>query len=171
MKTIALLAAASLLATALPVSQPAAAAGDFLSRFDGQWSGSGEVIREESPSKPNAIKCSIAVDRAANSFSMDGDCRAAVIFTRSIGASLDYDPGSGVFTGVFTGSKKGPAQLEGRQKGNSLVLNMTWRKPIFGDRSSVLTLTNTGNGTFSLAITDQVEGRAVKTTDVSFHRA
>ena len=92
---------------------PAFAAEEtFLDRFRGSWSGSGRVQREGT-STPRQVNCSVTGQPGQNQLSFQGSCRAAIIFSRPIGASLTYDPPSGQYRGTYTGSAIGPAQLTG----------------------------------------------------------
>jgi hypothetical protein len=95
-----------------------AAEDDFLGRFRGSWSGSGKVQREGN-SQPRQVTCSVTGSPAENRISAQGNCRAAVIFSRQIGVDLAYDPRSGLYRGTYTGSRIGPARLSGTRSGDT----------------------------------------------------
>jgi hypothetical protein len=48
---------------------------DFLNRFDGNWSGGGQV-RRNAQSPVFNVTCTVAGDRAAIRMAIDGNCRA-----------------------------------------------------------------------------------------------
>ncbi|KAB0680866.1 hypothetical protein [Aureimonas leprariae] len=158
---------------ALAFGMPSAARADasFLQRFDGGWQGSGTVQRDVDPS-PRRVSCRVTGSRPTpNRVSITGTCRAAVIVTRRIGADIRYDPASKRFTGTYTGSTKGPAQVSGTQRGDALVLTMIYAVPIYGDRNATMTIRNAGNGQFSLVVTDKVDGADKQTSNVSFSKS
>ena len=164
---VALLAA---LAASLVGLAPASANQRYFDRFDGSWSGSGQVQRDIDPAA-RSVKCQLSGKRnGPNKMSIAGTCRAAVIFTRKIGADLTFDPKSQRFTGTYTGSATGPAKLSGRLRGDRLVLEITYAKPVYGDRKAVMTIANAGSRSFSMAVSDKVEGRDKQTSSLSFRR-
>src|SRR5215212_2231876 len=93
--------------TVLTWSPVRAAETGFLERFRGNWSGSGKVQREGG-SQARQVTCSVTGRPAENRISAQGNCRAALIFSRPIGVDLAYDPGSGTYRGTYTGSRIGP---------------------------------------------------------------
>ena len=142
----------------------------FFDRFDGSWRGNGQVQRDIDPA-PRSVKCSLTGKRnGPNRMSIAGTCRAAVIFSRKIGADLTFDPKSQRFTGSYTGSATGPATLSGRLRGERLVLEITYAKVVYGDRKAVMTISNPGSRNFSMAVTDKVDGRDKQTSSLSFSR-
>lgn len=166
LKLTAGLAGLSLLA--LSLSTPARADARFLDRFEGGWGGAGTIQRDVD-STPRKVSCTLDGSRGgANTISLAGTCRALVVFSRSIGAKLTYDPSSQRYSGVYTGSSKGPAQLSGRQSGDSLVLDITYPQPIYGDRKAVMTIASRGKGGFSMVVTDKVDGANKQTSNFSF---
>lgn len=149
---------------------PAAADAGYFDRFEGKWSGSGQIQRDVD-SAPRKVSCSVSGARSSpNRISIAGTCRAAVIFTRKIGAELTYDPADDTFSGVYTGSTKGPARLSGRLKGDALVLTITYAKPVYGDRTALMTIGNAGSGAFSMVVTDKVEGATKETSSIRFSK-
>lgn len=78
---------------------------------------------------------------------------------------------SGLYSGTYTGSKIGPAALSGRRQGDSVVLNVTWPKPVNGDTKAIMTITSTGNGfTFAVDDLDKPGGTPVRMTDITLVR-
>jgi hypothetical protein len=166
------LSACALAATSLFLCAPTEAQeADFLARFEGTWSGSGLVARKEAENT-NKVRCTMKGAPDANSVSMNGTCRAALIFSRQIGADIRFDPGSGRYTGVYTGSSIGPAGLSGKRRGDAVVMTITWPKPVRGDTTATMTIKNPGNGQLSIVVTDEVEpgGPTATVTNLSLSR-
>lgn len=142
---------------------------EFLKNFGGSFAGAGGV-RTAADSSPWNVKCKISGASTASTVSLDGSCTAAAIVTRKIGADLKVDS-SGAYTGTYTGSKIGPAALSGRRQGNSVVLNVTWPKPVNGDTKATMTITPTGNGfTFAVDDLNRPGGSVVRMTDIKLAR-
>ena len=149
-------AAAALTLFTLSASAPTQAQeADFLNRFEGTFSGSGSVSRNESENATN-VRCTMNGDAAENRLSMSGTCRAAVIFSRQISADLQFDPSSGRYTGTYVGSSIGPAALSGTRSGDAVNLTITWPAKVRGDRTAAMTIRNSGNGQVAIIITDEV---------------
>jgi hypothetical protein len=146
-----------------------AADEEFLKKFGGSFAGGGGV-RTAADSSPWNVKCKISGASTASSVSLDGSCTAAAVVSRKIGADLKVDS-AGLYTGTYTGSKIGPAALSGRRKGDSVVLNVTWPKPVNGDTKATMTITPTGNGfTFAVDDLNQPGGSVVRMTDIRLAR-
>ena len=153
---------------------PALAQSDaaaFGKRFDGSWSGGG-TVRTSADSAERSVSCSVKGSSTATSVDVSGTCRAAVIVTRKIGASLTLDPATGRYTGTYTGSVIGPARLSGTRQGNRVNLVVTWPKAVNGDTTANMTITNAGDGRFSFVVTDRAEpgGPNVTVTRVNFSK-
>jgi len=159
--TLALLAVC---ATAVP----AQADTSFLDRFEGRYGGTGSVQREEDTS-PRRVSCSVSGTRPAETaLHIAGSCRAAVIVRREIGADIRYDAGRDRFGGTYTGSTKGAARLSnGRLRGDTL----TYPVVVHGDRTATMTIRNTGSGTFTLVVTDRIEGATRETSSIALTRS
>ncbi|WP_182085782.1 hypothetical protein [Aureimonas sp. ME7] len=149
---------------------PGAAHADtgFLTRFDGSFRGTGFVQREQDTS-PRRVTCSVEGSQPSqDQLRISGSCRAAIIVRRQIGADIRFDPRSQRYSGTYTGSSKGPAQLSnGRVRGDTLTFDLTYPTPVHGDRKATMTIRNAGGGQFSLSVTDQVNGQPKKTSDVT----
>lgn len=72
--------------------------------------------------------------------------------TREISADLKAS-GAG-YTGVYIGSRTGPAQLNGSRAGNALSLGIRWAKEVNGDRKAQLTVEKTSGDGMRLTVTD-----------------
>lgn len=167
------LSACALAASSLFISAPIQAQeAEFLARFEGSWSGSGQVSRKEAENTNN-VRCTMAGTPSENRVSMSGTCRAALIFSRQIGADISYDAGSGRYTGTYTGSSIGPAALSGERNGDSVVMTITWPQPVRGDTTATMTISNSGNGQLSIVVTDEVEpgGPTAEVTNLALSRS
>ncbi|WP_058635396.1 hypothetical protein [Aureimonas ureilytica] len=151
---------------------PAQADAGYFQRFNGSFAGSGTVQREQD-SSPRRVSCSLkGATASANRLRMDGTCRAAIIVRRAIGADLRYDPSTDRFSGTYTGSSRGLAQLRnGRLRGDTLTLDLVYPQPVHGDRNAVMTIRNSGNGAFTLTVTDRVDGQTRTTSNVTLQKS
>lgn len=141
----------------------------FLGRFTSDWKGAGQV-RRTADGDPWKVNCAISQSHDGNRIALDGSCRAALLFTREIGAHLVFNPKTGLYTGTYVGAKVGPAALSGRRNGDSLQLTITWPKPVNGDTKAALTIRNEGKGRMQILVQDQLDGRTITTTDILFQR-
>ena len=148
-----------------------AAEREFLSRFEGSFSGGGTVQRNATES-PNKVTCTLTGQPSANAVSIGGQC-GALIFSRDIRADLRYDEASGRYTGVYVGSAIGPAKLSGKRKGDAVILTITWPKPVNGDTKATMTISNSGNGSLAITVTDELEpgGARAKVTQLALNQS
>ena len=161
---------AAAIAAAIPLSPSGAAADEagFLQRFDADWAGSGNVVRDaDKEPKPVKVECNMTGNGASNALSVGGTCRAYLLFSREFGAKIAFDPSTGLYSGTYNGAKSGPATLAGRRRGDTVDLTVTWAKPVNGDRKARLSIRNDGR-TLAIRMTDQAQGREVTTTDLVF---
>ena len=129
----------------------------FAERFDGAWRGSG-TVQENFQSSTHRISCRMTGEGQGTAISVDGSCRAAIIFTRQLGAEVRYDPATGLYTGTYIGSPTGPARLAGKRQGDAVNLSVTWAQPVNGDQKARMTIVNTGSG-LRIVMTDQENGQ------------
>ena len=148
-----------------------AAEADFLDRFRGSWSGYGTVQRE-GRSHPRQVTCSVTGNPDVNRLNVQGNCRAAVIFTRQIGADLVYDPRTGVYRGTYTGSRIGPARLTGTRRGDAVNLRIDWPRPVNGDMQAAMVIRNDGRGALHITVADNLSpgGPVQKTSEIVLQR-
>jgi hypothetical protein len=142
----------------------------YLKRFNGSFFGDGSV-RTKASGSDHSVTCTVKGKTSESTASLNGTCRAAIIFSRKIGADLKVDS-SGRYTGTYVGSKIGPAQLSGTRTGNTLNLIVTWPKEVNGDKNATMTITNDGRGGFSFIVADRKKrnGPVVKTTSINFNK-
>ena len=149
------LRSAALAATLSLVCGSALAAEDeFLSRFQGSFSGTG-LVQRNATENPSQVTCTLSGQPSANAISMNGQC-GAFIFSKQISADLSFDPASGRYSGVYVGSSIGPAKLSGKRQGDAVVLTITWPQPVNGDTKATMTIQNSGNGQLGITVTDEV---------------
>ena len=143
----------------------------FLSRFEGQWSGGGPFRRNAESDAVN-VKCKLDGDGGTISMSVAGDCRAAIIISKAIGANLTYDATSGSYKGTYIGARGGTSLLAGKRHGDTLQLTVTWPKILNGDRVASMAITNTGDGQLRIKVTDKVskDGPTEVTSDLTFEK-
>ncbi|TIV71171.1 MAG: hypothetical protein E5V89_11310 [Mesorhizobium sp.] len=124
---------------------------DFLRSFQGNFAGNGTLKVSASAPTMN-ISCTFKSGATSTSLSLDGKCRGLILMTREISADLKAS-GAG-YTGVYIGSRTGPAQLNGSRAGNALSLGIRWAKEVNGDRSAQLTVEKTSGDGMRLTVTD-----------------
>ncbi|MCO6390445.1 hypothetical protein GTW25_05315 [Aliihoeflea aestuarii] len=130
----ALLTAVSIFA--MPV---AASEADFLQTLAGEWSGGGQ-IRLKPEDGPVDVTCELSSTTSADAVSMRGTCSALIIMSREIGADLSVDGTS--YSGTYTGSIHGPANLAGTRDGDTINLSVSWPE---SGREAAMSLSATGN--------------------------
>jgi hypothetical protein len=132
-----------------------AAESDYLDRFRGSWTGSGRVQREGT-SSPRQVTCSLTGRPGENRLLIQGSCRAAVILSRPVGADLTFDPRAGIYRGVYTGSRIGPAQLTGTRSGDAVKLRIDWPRLVNGDTQASMVIRNDGRGALQVIVLDNL---------------
>lgn len=139
----------------------------FLDRFKGSWIGSGSV-RRDGESRPWQIDCKVTGYPSKNRISIQGSCRALLIVQRQVRADLTFDPRSGVYRGIYTGARVGPAQLSGRRNGDAINLRIAWPKPVNGDMEAMLVIRNEGGGALRITVSDNLVpgGPVIQTSDI-----
>ncbi len=158
--------AAALLITLTPAVSAMADETNFLSRFEGKWSGGGSM-------KPTAKAPSVPLDCVANgnssarTLSLGGKC-SALILSRVLSADLKYDPATNRYTGVYITAGDPPAALSGTRAGDALVLAVKWPKPVNGDSDATMIIRNAGQGKFSFTVRDAVEPGGPTVTTANF---
>lgn len=116
--------AGAILALIIPATGPAIAnEAEFLQTLEGAWSGGGS-IRLNPEDEAMQVSCDFQSGADGAKLVFDGSCRAMVVFSRQIGAEIEHDGSS--YSGVYTGARRGPAQLSGQRAGDALQLSVQW---------------------------------------------
>jgi len=144
-----------------------AAESTFLDRFKGTWTGSGQVQRNAATS-PWQVSCTATGSRDLDRISIQGNCRAALVLQRQIGAELTFDPHSGSYRGIYTGALVGPARLLGTRKGDTVSLRIKWPRPVNGDTQAEMIIHNEGEGILRIVVRDNLTpgGPVQQTSDL-----
>ena len=119
---------------------------------------------------PLNVSCEVDVTAAEPSFVLKGEC-GALFIERPISVELVHE--GETYSGLYTGSRTGPAELEGRREGDSIELEVTWAEEVNGDRIAQMTLTREGEDKLRLTTEDlDPETKAVVvTSDIALERA
>ncbi|MER9532341.1 hypothetical protein NKI89_21390 [Mesorhizobium sp. M0309] len=160
-----------LLAGCLLTASAAAHADEanFLSSLQGNFSGKGTVkVTTDAPTVN--VSCTFNSDATSSSLSLDGNCRGLVVVTRAISANLKARGAK--YTGVYVGSRTGPAQLAGSRSGNPISLGIRWAAEVNGDRKAWLTVEKTSGDGMRLTVTDvdPKTGKNVVTSRIDLKR-
>lgn len=138
----------------------------FLGDMSGQWSGSGKAYLKNLGNV--SASCNMKADSADSEISLSGKC-GVLFFSIGLGLQLK-DEGENQFTGLYTGSRTGPAKLQGVLEGNRLVMDITWNGEVNGDRDAKMVLERTGTDSFTQTVTDVVRGEERTTSQFVFVR-
>ncbi|BAB48363.1 MULTISPECIES: hypothetical protein [Mesorhizobium] len=123
----------------------------FLQSFKGNFAGKGTV--QVTSDVPNVnVSCSFKSNATSTSLSLDGSCRGLILVTRAISAKLNVTGAK--YSGVYVGSRTGPAQLNGSRSGNAINLGIQWAQEINGDRKARMTVEKRGENGIRLTVTD-----------------
>lgn len=141
----------------------------FNARFDGRWTGSGTVWRH-SDTAPRRVDCEFVGDGGPHGIGLSGQCTAAVVFSRRISADLAYDPRTGRYSGVYHGSRTGPARLSGQRRGENMTLNVDFGAPVGDDDKARMLIRADGADRFRIVVRDEVGGAERETTNLEFVR-
>ncbi len=115
-----------------------------------------------------SANCKVAVEGTDTQVAMNGSC-GMLVFRQALGLSI-RNAGGNKYVGTYTGSKTGPAKLEGTLRGDRLVMNIKWGGLVNGDRSAQMVLQRTGLNSFTQVVNDSVEGKSRSTSSFSFKR-
>lgn len=154
------------LASAFSISTANAAPTSFFDDLSGNWSGSGKAYVTKFGEV--SAKCRLSVSGAGTKVEMKGSC-GMLVFRQALGLTLK-NAGRNRFTGTYTGSKTGPAKLEGILQDDRLVLNIRWGGLVNGDRTAQMVLERTGPNSFAQTVVDKVSGKTRSTSSFAFKR-
>ena len=100
---------ATALSTALLIPAAQAAPAKFFDNLSGSWSGSGQAyVTKYGEISAN---CRVAITGAETKVAMNGSC-GMLVFRQALGLSI-RNAGGNRYVGTYTGSKTGPAKLDG----------------------------------------------------------
>ena len=157
---------ATALASALLISAAQAAPSNFFDNLSGSWSGSGQAyVTKYGDITAN---CRVAISGAETKVAMNGSC-GMLVFRQALGLSI-RNAGGNRYIGTYTGSKTGPAKLDGTLQGDRLVMNIKWGGLVNGDRTAQMVLERTGPNSFAQIVSDKVEGKSRSTSNFAFVR-
>jgi hypothetical protein len=163
MKSIFLAAA---LTSTLLFSGAQAAPTKFLNNLSGNWSGSGNAYVAKYGDV--SATCRVAIAGSETKVAMDGSC-GVFVFRQALGLALK-NIGGDKYVGTYSGSRTGPARLEGTLRGNRLVMNITWGGLVNGDRNAQMVLERMSENAFAQTVTDRVNGVTRNTSRFTFQR-
>ena len=157
---------ATALSSVLLISTAQAAPTTFFDNLSGSWSGSGKAyVTKYGDISAN---CRISISGAENKVAMNGSC-GMLVFRQALGLSI-RSAGGIRYVGTYTGSKTGPAKLEGTLRGDRLVMNIKWGGLVNGDRTAQMVLERTGPNSFAQIVNDRVAGINRSTSNFVFVR-
>ena len=157
---------AIVLSTVLALSTAQAAQNKFFDNLSGTWSGSGKAyVTKYGDISAN---CRVAITGAETNITMNGSC-GMLVFRQALGLSMK-NVGGNKYVGTYTGSKTGPAKLDGTLRGNRLVMNIRWGGLVNGDRTAEMVLERTGTNSFAQTVNDSVGGVNRSTSIFTFKR-
>jgi hypothetical protein len=154
------------LAGSLSTSTAIADSNSFFNHLSGRWAGSGRAYLAKFGEV--SAKCRFAVSGAETQIAMKGSC-GMLGFRQSLGLTIK-NAGGNRFTGTYTGSRTGPAKLEGTLHGDRLIMNIRWGGLVNGDRTAQMVLERTGPNSFSQTVLDKVAGKTRRTSSFAFKR-
>jgi hypothetical protein len=154
------------LSSALLISTAHAAQNSFFDDLSGSWSGSGQAyVTKYGDITAN---CRVAITGAETKVAMNGSC-GMLVFHQALGLTIK-NTGGNRYVGTYTGSKTGPAKLEGTLRGDRLVMNIKWGGLVNGDRTAQMVLERTGPNSFAQTVNDTVAGKSRSTSNFAFVR-
>lgn len=153
---------------AMPTSV-SAADSRFLQSIEGSWAGQGMVLTRIGGRSIN-VDCNIDFDAGATSLDMGGSCRALVVASRAISASLKASGNR--YRGTYTGPSGQPSSLSGSLRGETLNLAVRWAREINGDRTATMTIARLGDNRLRLQTVDidPASGKTVVTSRIDLSR-
>lgn len=94
---------------------------DYLGRFEGGWSGSGQV-RLMAGAPMVSVACNLAGTAVGQRLELKGRCSGGVVSTQ-VNATMEYDPQTGAYMGSWKTSGTN-AGLAGKRLGNRMSLSV-----------------------------------------------
>ena len=150
----------------LSISTAYAAPNSFFNGLSGSWSGSGRAYLARFGEV--SADCRLAVSGAGTQIAMKGSC-GMLVFSQPLGLTLK-NAGGNRYIGTYTGSKTGPAKLEGILQGDRLIMTIKWGGLVNGDRTAQMVLERTGPNSLVQTVNDRVAGINRRTSSFAFRR-
>ena len=157
---------ATALSSALLISPAHATPNSFFDDLSGSWSGSGQAYVTKFGEV--SANCRLAVTGAETQVAMNGSC-GMLVFRQALGLTI-RNAGGNRYVGTYTGSKTGPAKLDGSLQGDRLVMTIKWGGLVNGDRTAQMVLERTGPNSFVQSVNDRVAGKNRSTSSFVFKR-
>ncbi len=161
-----LLAILAGLCTAIP-----AAADDagFLQPLNGNWTGTGKVLRKIGGAPIN-VSCKFNISAPGSSISMKGNCRGLLVVNRPISAELAARGTR--YSGTYIGPSGAASQLSGTRQGSVINLAVRWARPVNGDRNASMTIRRQGGSQLTIETIDKdrTSGKSVVTSEIDLRR-
>lgn len=141
----------------------------FLKPLNGNWTGTGKVLRKIGDSPIN-VSCKFTISAPGASISMKGNCRGLLIINRAISAQLTASGSR--YSGTYTGPSGATSRLSGSRQGNVINLAVRWARLVNGDRDASMTIRRQGNGRLTLRTIDKdlSSGKSVVTSEIDLRR-
>lgn len=161
-----LLAILAVLCAAPPV---AADEAGFLKPLDGDWTGSGKVLRKIGGAPIN-VSCKFNISAPGSSISMKGSCRGLLVVSRSVSAELAARGTR--YSGTYVGPSGAPSQLLGSRQGGAINLAVHWARMVNGDRNANMTIRKQGGSRLTIETIDKDpnSGKSVVTSQIDLRR-
>jgi hypothetical protein len=142
---------------------------NFLQSLVGSWQGAGRV-RLNPTVGAVPVTCTLNSHSTGTTLTLDGNCRARIVFSRRIGVDLRAQ--GSTYTGSYTGSKRGAARLLGKRSGDTLSLQIKWPDHGEGARVASMQLSSARLGEMRIVTTEQhpQTGARVVTANIEFSR-
>lgn len=154
----------------LYTAMPAAAdESGFLRPLNGNWAGTGKVLRKIG-SSPINVSCRFNISAPGASISMKGNCRGLLVINRPISAELAARGTH--YSGTYVGPAGAASQLAGSRLGDVINLSVRWARPVDGNRNANMTIRKQGDGHLTIATSalDRLSGRPIVTSEINLRR-
>lgn len=151
---------------AIFLSAAQAAPNGFFNHLSGNWAGAGHAYLPKVGEV--TADCRLRITGDDRQIAMTGSC-GLLVFRQSLGFTI-INSGENKYVGTYTGSRTGPAKLQGTLQGNRLVLTITWGGLVNGDRTAQMVLQRIGPNTFAQTVNDTVAGKSRSTSSFTFKR-
>ena len=143
-----------------------AAPTPFFNNLAGNWSGLGHAYLSRMGEV--SADCRLAITGGETQTAMSGSC-GLLMFRQPLGFTI-RNAGENRYLGMYTGSRTGPAKLEGTLQGERLVMTIRWGGLVNGHRSAQMILERTGPDSFVQTVVDNVAGKSRITSSFEFKR-